>query len=159
MSSIHPCCFGVCPQGHLGIAFWNDPTMFLTRHTATEWYSNVTATLYRRKNNVSPLYRHSICLLCLFQRRICVRATFSQCISVRATLFQRGCCCDHLTSSTRLRKEQTLYRYCALLDIMPSYSILHKIVFIRPFEKRSYYVIPLGVRPSVRPSVNFFVSV
>ena len=32
-------------------------------------------------------------------------------------------------------------------------------VFIRPFEKRSYYVIPPGVRPSVRPSVNFFVSV
>ena len=36
-------------------------------------------------------------------------------------------------------------------------------IFIRPFEKRSYYVIPLGVRPSVcpsvRPSVNFFVSV
>ena len=26
-------------------------------------------------------------------------------------------------------------------------------IFIRPFEKRSYYVIPLGVRPSVRPSV------
>ena len=26
-------------------------------------------------------------------------------------------------------------------------------VFIRPFEKRSYYVIPPGVRPSVRPSV------
>ena len=25
--------------------------------------------------------------------------------------------------------------------------------FIRPFEKRSYYVIPLGVRPSVRPSI------
>ena len=36
-------------------------------------------------------------------------------------------------------------------------------VFIRPFEKRSYYVIPPGVRPSfctyVCPSVNFFVSV
>ena len=35
--------------------------------------------------------------------------------------------------------------------------------FIRPFEKRSYYVIPPGVRPSVGlsvcPSVNFFVSV
>ena len=26
-------------------------------------------------------------------------------------------------------------------------------IFIRPFEKRSYYVIPLGVRPSVRLSV------
>ena len=26
--------------------------------------------------------------------------------------------------------------------------------FICPFEKRSYYVIPLGVRPSVRPSVR-----
>ena len=23
-------------------------------------------------------------------------------------------------------------------------------IFIRPFEKRSYYVIPLGVRPSIR---------
>ena len=32
-------------------------------------------------------------------------------------------------------------------------------IFIRPFEKRSYYVIPPGVRPSVRPSVNCFVSV
>ena len=29
------------------------------------------------------------------------------------------------------------------------------LIFIRPFEKRSYYVIPLGVCPSV----NFFVSV
>ena len=38
----------------------------------------------------------------------------------------------------------------------PIYNVLF---FIRPFEKRSYYVIPLGVRPSVRPSVNFFVSV
>ena len=103
-------------------------------------------------------YPLCICLLCLFQRRICVRATFSQCISVRATLFQRGCCCDHLTSSTRLRKEQTLYRYCALLDIMPSYSILHKIVFIRPFGKRSYYVIPLGVRPSVCKLFRFRVT-
>ena len=32
-------------------------------------------------------------------------------------------------------------------------------ILIRPFEKRSYYVIPLGVRPSVCPSVKFFVSV
>ena len=32
-------------------------------------------------------------------------------------------------------------------------------IFIRPFEKRSYYVITLGVRLSIRPSVNFFVSV
>ena len=32
-------------------------------------------------------------------------------------------------------------------------------IFIRPFEKRSYDVIPLGIRPSVCPSVNFFVSV
>ena len=32
-------------------------------------------------------------------------------------------------------------------------------IFIRPLEKRSYYVIPIGIRqsvcPSVRPSVNF----
>ena len=50
-----------------------------------------------------------------------------------------------------------------LVDVTNS-SILQ--FFIRPFEKRSYYVIPLGVRPSVRlsvrlsvrPSVNFFVS-
>ena len=27
-------------------------------------------------------------------------------------------------------------------------------LFIRPFEKRSYYVIPLGIRPSVRLSVR-----
>ena len=40
---------------------------------------------------------------------------------------------------------------------------LQVALFIRPFEKQSYYVIPPGVRPSVRlsvrPSVNFFVSV
>ena len=29
-----------------------------------------------------------------------------------------------------------------------------KFIFILPFEKRSYYVIPLGVRPSVRLSVR-----
>ena len=43
------------------------------------------------------------------------------------------------------------------------FSLRLSFLFIRPFEKRSYYVIPLGVRPSVRlsvrPSVNFFVSV
>ena len=33
-------------------------------------------------------------------------------------------------------------------------TITRPTVFIRPFEKRSYYVIPLGVRPSVRPSVR-----
>ena len=33
-------------------------------------------------------------------------------------------------------------------------TVMHgQPLFIRPFEKRSYYVIPLGVRPSVRPSV------
>ena len=45
----------------------------------------------------------------------------------------------------------------------PKRRELNITVFIRPFEKRSYYVIPLGVRMSVRPSVrlcvNFFVSV
>ena len=30
-------------------------------------------------------------------------------------------------------------------------------IFIRPFEKRSYYVIPLGVCPSVYPSVRLSV--
>ena len=32
-------------------------------------------------------------------------------------------------------------------------DVLGVDIFIRPFEKRSYYVIPLGVRPSVCPSV------
>ena len=45
----------------------------------------------------------------------------------------------------------------------PKLRELNITVFICPFEKRSYYVIPLGVRPSVCPSicpsVNFFVSV
>ena len=31
------------------------------------------------------------------------------------------------------------------------------IFIIRPFEKRSYHVIPLGVRPSVRTSVRLSV--
>ena len=29
------------------------------------------------------------------------------------------------------------------------YFMERLVLFIRPFEKRSYYVIPLGVRPSV----------
>ena len=40
----------------------------------------------------------------------------------------------------------------AILD--PTEKIIGvRLFFIRPFEKLSVYVIPLGVRPSVRPSV------
>ena len=58
--------------------------------------------------------------------------------------------------------------YCSISIYLPSDGLTLRgknllSFFIRPFEKRSYYVIPPGVcpsvRPSVRPSVNFFVSV
>ena len=42
---------------------------------------------------------------------------------------------------------------CGLALSLILKELKHFSVFICPFEKRSYYVIPLGVRPSVHPSM------
>ena len=36
--------------------------------------------------------------------------------------------------------------------------VLSVVVFMRSFDKPAYHVAGYGVRPSVRPSINFFVS-
>ena len=63
------------------------------------------------------------------------------------TIRPESCTCTQTNIFSKYFKVYTDNLDCSLRDENTL------ILFIRPFEKRSYYVIPLGVRPSVCPSV------
>ena len=55
-------------------------------------------------------------------------------------------------SSSNIDGDISISKFDLLCDRVTSSMMSWKCIFIRPFEKRTYYAMAMSVRPSVRPS-------
>ena len=63
---------------------------------------------------------------------------------------------DDIPTTSEVCEESTPRQYLTKLPPKRMASGCDTDLFIRPFEKRTYYAVAMSVRPSVRPSVRVF---